>query len=129
MARKPYVRPINKSSWWLSQGSYTNYFLREITCIFIGAYTTVLIVGLMRLSEGKMAFTGFLEAMKGEWAIVFHVVAIIFALLQTTSWFNVTPRAMRIQRGEDFVPGPVIVGAHYAIWVVVSAVFLLFVGA
>jgi fumarate reductase subunit C len=129
MARKPYVRPINKSSWWLSQGNYTNYFLREMTCVFIGAYTTVLIFGLWRLTGGKEAFDGFLEAMKGEGAIVFHVVAFVFALIQTTSWFNVTPKAMRIQRGEDFVPGPLIVGAHYAIWVVVSAIFLLFVGA
>ena len=38
---------------------------------------------------------------------------------------NVTPQAMPIQRGEEFVPGKIIVGAHYALWAVVSLIVLV----
>lgn len=126
MSRKPYRQPISKTSWWLSQGDYTNYFMREITCIFIGAYSTVLIWGLMRLAEGEAAWKAFVDGLFSQGAIAFHVVALLFAVFHTTSWFNVTPKAMRIPMGDDFVPGPVIIGAHYGGWVAVSVIFLWF---
>lgn len=129
MSRKPYIRPLAKSTWWLSQGLYTSYMVREVTCIFIGIYSTILIWGLMRLSEGKDAWMGFVQALGGELSIAFHAIALFFVLWHTFSWFNVTPRAMRIQTGDHFLPGPVIVGAHYGGWVVVSIVFLWVAGA
>ncbi len=128
MSRKPYVRPLQKSTWWLSQGVYTSYMMREVSCVFIGAYSTILIWGLMRLGEGKEAWQAFVMAMSGQGAIVFHAIALFFAIWHTTSWFNVTPRAMRIQMGDSLMPGPVIVGGHYAGWVVVSIIFLWFSG-
>ncbi len=35
---------------------------------------------------------------------------------------------MPIQRGEEFVPGSIVVGAHYGGWVVVSLVVLFLAG-
>jgi fumarate reductase subunit C len=54
------------------------------------------------------------------------VVVLVFALHNTTSWFNVTPKAMPVQIGEDFLPGKYIVGAHYAAWLVASLLILYF---
>ena len=59
---------------------------------------------------------------------MFHVVALAFALYHTTSWFNVTPKAMPIQIGEAFLPGWVIVGAHYLGWLLVSIGVLVLAG-
>jgi fumarate reductase subunit C len=47
----------------------------------------------------------------------------------TTSWFNVTPKAMPVQIGENFLPGAYIVGAHYLAWILVSLAALYFAGA
>jgi fumarate reductase subunit C len=44
------------------------------------------------------------------------------------TWFNATQKAMPIQRGEDFVPGNVISGAHYAGWAVLSLVVIVVAG-
>jgi fumarate reductase subunit C len=44
------------------------------------------------------------------------------------AWFSVTPKAMPIQRGEEFVPASIIAGAHYVIWVVLSLLILLLAG-
>ena len=40
---KPYVRPLSKTSWFLTQPRYKRYMAREVTCLFIFAYTLSLI--------------------------------------------------------------------------------------
>ena len=128
MSRKPYIRPVNTTSWWLTQPRYIRYMAREVSCVFIGAYTVVVVVGLLRLSAGAAAWGGFLDALQSPASIVFHLFALAFALYHTTTWFNVTPKAMPVQLGETKVPGGVIIGAHYAGWAVVSALILLMAG-
>jgi fumarate reductase subunit C len=101
---------------------------REASCIFIGAYTGVIVVGLVRLSQGAAAWGAFLDALQTPASIAFHLLALAFALYHTTTWFNVTPKAMPVQIGEARLPGSVIIGAHYAGWAVVSALVLFLVG-
>lgn len=128
MSRKPYIREVPKTTWWLSQRRYLRYMAREVTCIFIGVYTVVLLVGIRRLAEGPASYEAFLEGMNTPLSILFHIVAFAFTVYHATSWFNVTPAAMPIQRGEEMVPGRVIIGAHYAGWAVVSLVVLFMAG-
>jgi fumarate reductase subunit C len=40
----------------------------------------------------------------------------------------VTPKAMPVQIGEKFLPGAVIVGAHYAGWLLASIAVLFLAG-
>ena len=128
MSRKPYVRPLPRTSWYLLHSRYMRYMAREVTCIFIGAYTAVLLVGIKRLSEGPVAYQAFVDSLNTPLSIIFHLIAFAFTIYHTTSWFNVTPKAMRIQIGQDFAPGAAIVGAHYAGWVIVSLVVLMMAG-
>lgn len=129
MSRRPYIRPVSTTSWWMGHKRYTRYMAREASCIFIGAYTGVIVVGLMQLARGEAAWNDFLLAMHTPLSIVFHLLALAFALYHTVTWFNVTPKAMPLQIGESRVPGGAIIAAHYAGWVVVSVVVLFFVGA
>jgi len=128
MSRKPYSRTVSTTGWWLDQPRYIRYMAREVSCVLIGAYTGVIVIGLMRLSDGPAAWAGFLEALQSPLSIYFHLLALAFALYHTTTWFNVTPKAMPVQVGETQLPGIFIIGAHYAGWVVVSAVALYLVG-
>jgi len=128
MSRRPFVRPASTTTWWLAQPRYIRYMAREVSCILIGAYTGVVVVGLLRLSEGAAAWAGFLELLQTPLSIAFHLLALAFALYHTTTWFNVTPKAMPLQLGETQVPGALIIGAHYAGWGVVSALILFLVG-
>ena len=98
---------------------------REVTCLFIFAYTFLLVWGLKRLSEGPDAFNAFVQALGSPLGVLFNLVVLIAAVYHSTSWFNVTPQAMPIQRGEEFVPGKIIVGAHYALWAVASLIVLV----
>jgi fumarate reductase subunit C len=120
MNRKPYIRKIHKY-WWLNQPRYTIYMVRELTCIFIGAYTLVILVGLFRLSQGPSAYGAFVDLLQSPLAIGFHILAFVFALVHTVSWFGLTPKAMPLRFGQKTVPGAAIIAAHYAVWLMVSA--------
>ena len=128
MSRRPFRRAVSTTSWWLAQPRYIRYMARELSCVFIGAYSAVVVVALMRLSEGAVAWRAFLEILQAPASVAFHLLALVFSLYHTTTWFNVTPKAMPLQFGEIKLPGGVIIGAHYAAWVVVSALLIILAG-
>lgn len=129
MSRRPYVRRMPPTRWFLGQPRYLRYMARELTCIAIGAYAVLLVVGIRRLSEGKAAYEAFLQALGSPLGIAFHVVVLAFALYHSCTWFNVTPKAMPLQFGERFAPPALIVGAHYAAWIAVTVAVLVLAGA
>jgi len=129
MSRRPYVREVSKTRWYFRHPRYLRYMSREITCIFIGAFALLLLCALGRLADGQSAYESFVAALQGPWGIFGLLVVLIFAVHNATSWFNVTPKALPVQIGEEFLPGTFIVAAHYAVWIVVSLAILFFAGA
>ena len=126
--RKPYVRPISKCSWFMSQSRYKSYMLHEISSLFVAIYTIILIVGLIRLAQGPAAWEGWLNAVTSPIGVIFHLIAFAFAIIHTTSWFKAVPQAMRLMKGEEVVPGKLIIGAHYGVLAVVSLFVLILAG-
>lgn len=115
MSRRPYERPI--SSEWIFR--HPRYLVREFSCLFIGGYSLLMVVGLARLSQGPAAWTDFLQALQSPASIAFHVVALAFAAYHSVTWFNLTPKA---------IPLPFIAAAHYAGWAAVSIATLWLAG-
>ena len=128
MSRRPYIRE-ESWRWILRHPRYLRYMAREFSCLFIGAWTFLVVWGLKRLAEGPAAWAAFLEGLKSPASIVFHVLALGFAAYHAITWFNLTPKALPLQVGEAFVPDAVISGAHYAIWAVLSLTVLFLAGA
>ena len=128
MSRKPFVREVSKTGWYLKHPRYLRYMSREVTCIFIGAFALLLLCAVERLSKGQAAYESFLVALTGPWSALGLLIVLALAVHNTTSWFNVTPKAMPVQMGEEFLPGKYIVGAHYAVWALVSLLVLFFAG-
>jgi len=128
MSRKPYVREVPRFRWFFRHPRYLRYMVREVTCIFIGAYTVLLLVGILRVAEGPAAYAAFLQALQTPTSVGFHVLALGFSIYHSITWFNLTPRALPIQVGEQFVPDAVIAGAHYAGWILLSLAILVLAG-
>lgn len=126
MSSQPYVRPISKTRWFLDMQHprYKRYMAREVTCAFIFAYCFLLVSALGKLAQGKDAFDAFVQSLGSPLGVLFSFVVLLFTIYHSISWFEVTPQAMPIQRGEEFVPGKVIVGAHYALWAIASLIIL-----
>jgi fumarate reductase subunit C len=118
--RKPYVRPISKTTWFLSNARYKAYMVHEISSIFVALYMVQLIFGLFALASGEAAWEGYLSFLQSPLVILLTLIGLVFFIIHTTSWFKAVPQATRIMRGEDVVPGKILVTAHYAIWAAVS---------
>ena len=115
--------------WIFRHPRYLRYMVREFSCLFIGAWTLLMVWGLKQLAEGPAAWAAFLERLTSPASIVFHVVALGFAAYHSYTWFNLTPKALPLQIGEEFVPDAVIAGTHFAVWAVLSLVILFLAGA
>jgi len=128
MSRKPFVREVSKTGWYFKHPRYLRYMSREVTCVFIGAFALLLLCAVERLSEGQAAYESFLAALQGPWSVAGLLVVLVFAIHNATSWFNVTPKALPVQIGEEFLPGKFIVIAHYAVWILATLLILYFAG-
>ena len=128
MTRRPYARPIT-SEWIFRHPRYVRYMVREFSCLFIGGWTLLMVWGLRALSEGPAAWDAFLVLLRTPASIVFHLLTLAFAAYHSVTWFNLTPKALPVQLGEEFVPDWVISGAHFAAWAGVSVVVLYLAGA
>lgn len=128
MSRKPYVRAISKTRWYLNSPfthpRYLRYLSREVTCLFIGAFALLMLCALQRLSVGQVEYEAFLAALTGPWSALGLLLILVFAVHNATSWFNVTPKALPVQIGEEFLPGKYIIAAHYVLWLVTSLLIL-----
>lgn len=120
---RPLVRPIT-SEWIFRHPRYVRYMVRESSCLFIGGWTLLMVWGLKQLSEGPAAWAAFLELLRSPASIAFHLLALSFAIYHSITWFNLTPKALPLQMGEEFVPDWVVAGAHYAGWAVLSFIVL-----
>jgi len=128
VSRKPFHRAIT-SEWIFRHPRYVRYMAREFSCIFIGGWTLMMVWGLKQLGEGPAAWATFLECLRSPASIVFHVLALAFAAYHSITWFNLTPKALPVQLGEEFMPDGVISGAHYAAWAALSLGVLYLAGA
>ena len=127
MAR-PFPRTVSKT-WWLERWPYRIVMLRELSAVFAGAYMLLLLVLVTKVHDGPAAFKDYRDVLQSPILIGFHVVALLFALLHTVTWFHLMPKALPLRRGEERVPPQLMIGAAYGAWlattVVVAAVFLL----
>jgi fumarate reductase subunit C len=128
MSRKPFIRPVSKTGWWLKHPRYMRYMSREVTCIFIGAFAFLMVCALERLSSGQVAYESFMSALRSPLGIAGLLIVLAFSLHNATNWFNVTPKALPVQLGEEFLDGKYIIGAHYAVWIVASVAVLVLGG-
>lgn len=129
MSRRPYIRELSKTGWWLKQPRYVRYMAREMSALFIGIYVLILMAGLFGLSRGEAAYEAFLESAEGPAGLTFAVITLVFAIYHTYTWFQVTPKAMPLMIGRKRVPGTVIVAAHWFGFFVVSATLWLLAGS
>jgi fumarate reductase subunit C len=128
ITRRPFIREVSRTRWFFRHPRYMRYMAREVTCIFIAIYTAMLVVGCVRLAQGREAYEAFLSALTSPVSIAFHVLALGFAVYHSITWFNLAPKAMPVQLGEKTVAPAAIAGAHYVVWVVLSIVVLAAAG-
>jgi fumarate reductase subunit C len=123
---KPYIRPM-PATWWLKRTPYLIFMLRELTAVFVGAYAVIFLVMIRRLNEGQAAYESFMASLRSPLAILFHVVALMFAVFHTVTWFHLTPKAMAVRIGEERVKPAMLIVPNYLAWAAISAIVAWFI--
>lgn len=127
LANGNYIRPTARFSWWLKQQRYVNYMMREVSSLFIGLFSLLMVCGLFQLSQGEEAFTSWTDTLWNDMFIL-SVVMLIFSAYHSYTWFKVTPKAMPLKLSGKRIAGSIIIGAHLLAWALASAfVWIVFV--
>ncbi len=124
MKTKEYIRPM-PLDWWLKNPAYTRFMIRDFTSVFIAGYCVFLMVLMYRAGQGPDSFRAFYESLTRPLSIVLHLIALLFAVYHSITFFNLTPRVMVVFRGDEKLPDAAIAGFHYALWAVVSLVLIV----
>jgi len=122
--RKPYTREL-PTDWWMKQLFYTKYMIREGSSVFITIYSLILAWGVLRLSQGEVAFNAWMTSLQSPVAIIVHLIALGLALYHTVTWFSLAPKAVDLWIKGKRLDDKVIVTGHYAAFAVATAFFLL----
>jgi fumarate reductase subunit C len=125
----PFERPMG--AWWRRNRYYGWYMLRELTCVFVTAYAVVLLVGLVRLAQGRDAYEAWRASLATPAALAFHAVTLLFMAYHAVTWIQVMPKSMPLLRVGDVRIGDraVIAAAAAASIALSGALFLAVRGA
>ena len=121
MSRQPYVRPISTTTWYMRNGRYKVYVLRELTSFLVAFYSVLTILALSALADSQEHWNAWMASQQSTGMMIFHALALLYFLFfQTFPWFKLAPKAMPVQLGEKKLPDSAIVIGHYVVWVVVT---------
>ena len=118
--------PKLPTTWWLHRPAYVRFMLRELSSVFIAIFLVVFLVQIYRLGQGPEAYAAFLGTLRAPGGIVFHVVALAFAIYHSVTWFNLTAVVQVVRLGERQVPPRLVAAGAFAAWGVVSLGILFF---
>ena len=122
---KEYVRPM-PANWFLHNRHLQLFMLRELTAVFVGGYAVFLLLMLYRFSLGTESFHQFfVGTMRNPLVIALQIVALGFVAYHSVTSWNAAPVLMVIWRGDEKVEPKFIVGANYAMWLIVSVLILV----
>ncbi len=124
--RKPYTREL-PIDWWMKQLFYTKYMIREGSSVLITAYSLILAWGVLRLSQGEVAFNAWMQALQNPFAILIHLIALLLALYHTVTWFSLAPKAADIWIKGKRLDDKIIIAGHYLAFIIATALCLLII--
>jgi fumarate reductase subunit C len=113
--------------WWLKHPKYFLFMMRELSSVFIAIFLIVLLIQIAQLLRGPAAYSAFVQKLSAPGWIIFHIVAFLFALYHSVTWFEAAAKIVVIRRGEHRVPPEAVAGAGFSAWGVLSLVILVLV--
>jgi len=113
-----YVREIPRA-WWLRTGPYRRFFARELTSVFVAAFSVILLLFLFALSRGREHYESFLRWLDLPGVVLLSVVILAAVLYHTATWLRLTAH-VRL-RGK-VIPRTTVTAGLVGAWIVVSGV-------
>ena len=118
-----YIRPVS-NTWWLDKKQYILFVIRELTSIFVAGYCLFLLFFILKIGDGNETYNLMIIFLKSPLILVLHLISFPFILYHTITWFNLTPKIMVLQIGEEKVPKELIAGLVYISWGLLSLILI-----
>jgi fumarate reductase subunit C len=113
------------AGWWKRDPFFVRYMWREATALAVLAYAIVLMVGVLRLSQGEAAWNGWLDTLKSPLSLLFHLVLLVSFFIHAKSWFEIMPKTMPMMKvGGERLAAATITRTGWAAVVAASVVLL-----
>jgi fumarate reductase subunit C len=123
---RTYVRPMD--GWWRRNPFFVRYMVREGSSVFLAAYAIILLVGLLRLTQGEAAWDGWRDALTHPLSILFHWLALLTVGYHAYTWWKVAPKtAPDLRIGGRPLPEPLITAGGIAATLGASVVIYIIV--
>lgn len=113
------------ATWWLTNRSYFLFMLRELSSVFIALFLVVYLCQLYQLSRAPDAYNAFTQKLNSPGWIFFHLVALLFALYHSFTWFQSSAVVLPLRIGERLISRPIVTALHVGAWAVVSVIVLI----
>jgi fumarate reductase subunit C len=120
LQRRAFHQPVS-TWWWLEKRSYFVFMMRELSSIFVAWSVVFLLLLLYAVGRGDDQYQDFLDWAASPWLVVVNVISLLFLVLHTVTWFDLTPKAMAVRFRGQRLPASLVLASQYAGWVVVSA--------
>lgn len=117
--------PQMPATWWLKKPSYLLFMLRELSSVFIAIFLVVYLVQVYQLSQGPEAYMAFAQKLSAPGWVIFHILALLFSLFHSITWFQSTAVVMPLRIGAWEMPRQLMTGLNVAALIAVSIVILI----
>ena len=117
--------PTQPWNWFLKRPAYVKFMVRELTAVVIGLYLVYLLCILATVGSSEAAFIELSAGLTSLTSRLLHAIALAAALFHSITWFNLTPKAMPVYRGEYRLADPLVAfGMGYLPWIVVTILII-----
>jgi fumarate reductase subunit C len=131
--RKPYNRPVKKTTWWLENPFFVLYMVREGTAVLALFAVLEIVFGIFMLSlcefgsvptlSGVAPYIWYLQNFLGNPVIIaINGIILVSQLFHVVTWFTLMPKAVRVfmnKNSTELLPE----------WVTKVALYLGLIGA
>jgi len=117
--------PQMPATWWLKKSSYLLFMLRELSSVFIAIFLIVFLIQVYQLTRGPEAYVAFAQKLSSPGWLIFHTLALLFALFHSITWFQSTAVVMPLKIGARELPRPLMTALNIGALIVVSIVVLI----
>lgn len=117
-----HVPPVPRT-WWLHTAAYRRFMARELTSVFVAAFSVILLLFLYALSRGRGPYEAFLRWLDLPAILALHTIILLAVLYHTITWFRLTAHVQEI-RIRDKVIRPT--AAVFGTWFLATEIVAYF---
>lgn len=128
-SRGPLYPARMPATWWLRKRSYLFFMLRELSSVFIALFLVLFMVELYWAEQGTGAAGAFVKLLSAPGWLLFHAVALAFAVYHSVTWFYTTSIVMPLRLKGRELPRWLFTGMNIVLWLAISGGVWVLYGA